>query len=167
MAIVYLSLGSNKGDKLGYIQQATRMLGDSGHLCVVRASMFYETEPWGNKNQEWFVNAVIEAQVDLSSDALLELCQSVETKLGRNRDIEEHWGARTVDIDILFYDNKILNSERLCIPHKHLHERAFVLVPLMELIPDFVHPVFKKTIIQLHEALANPEDVYLYGTRLV
>lgn len=167
MAIVYLCLGSNKENKLSYIQQATRMLGDSGHLRVVRASTFYETEPWGNKNQEWFVNAVIEAQVDLSAEALLELCQSVEAKLGRNRDIEERWGARTVDIDILFYDNRILNTERLCIPHNRLHERAFVLVPLMELIPDFVHPVLKKTILQLHEELENPEDVYLYGTRFV
>ncbi len=164
MSVVYLSLGSNIGDKVGYIQQAVKLLQKSTDFVLVRASTLYETEPWGNKKQEWFVNAVIEAKTKLSPVQLLHHCQEVEQKLGRVREGIPHWGQRTIDIDILFYGKEIINLPELQVPHKHLHERAFTLVPLLELIPSFSHPIFNKTIMELHEGLAKPEDVFLYGT---
>lgn len=165
MPVVYLSLGSNKGNRISYIQQAASMLSDCSGIKILQTSTFYETEPWGNKNQNWFLNAVLEAEVEVSPEELLLICNNVENKLGRNRAQEEHWGERTIDIDILFYDNLIINTQNLTIPHSYLHKRAFVLVPLLELIPDFVHPVLKKTMLELHDELENPECVVLYGTR--
>lgn len=164
MAVVYLSLGSNIGDKVGYIQQAVKLLQINNDFKLVRASTLYETEPWGNKDQNWFLNAVIEAKTKLSPVELLHHCQEVERRLGRIREGVPRWGERTIDIDILFYGNEIINLPELQVPHKHLHERAFVLVPLLELIPAFRHPVFDKTISEMHEELQKPEDVFLYGT---
>ena len=166
MAIIYLCLGSNIGDRIGCIQQANLLLCADEKIRVIRSSTMYETEPWGNKEQEWFINAVIEAKTNLPPDELLGFCRQVEEQIGRNRAGEIPWGARIIDIDILFYDEQIINTQDLTIPHKHLHNRAFALVPLLELIPDFIHPVYGKTMIELHEELENPEDVFLYGTRI-
>lgn len=164
MALVYLSLGSNIGDRVAYIQQAVKLLQSENKITLVRSSTLYETEPWGNKNQAWFVNAVIEAKTQLSPQDLLNHCQQVECELGRVREGVPKWGERTIDIDILFYDNLIINTPELTIPHKHLHERAFTLVPLLELVPTLKHPVSGKTISELHDELEKPEDVFLYGT---
>lgn len=166
MAIAYLSLGSNMGDKVSYIQQAVSFLQESGEVTLVRSSTLYETEPWGYKNQDWFVNAVIEVKTKFSPQELLAHCQAVEKKLGRGRNPAIPWGERTIDIDILFYGTQIISEPDLKIPHVHMHERAFVLVPLLELIPEFKHPVLDKTILELHEELETPEDVFLYGTLL-
>lgn len=164
MAVIYLSLGSNTGDRAVFIQQAVKLLENGGHVKVVRYSTLYETEPWGYKNQGWFLNAVIEAKTDFSPVELLNHTQEVEQTLGRVREGVPRWGERTIDIDILFYNNEIINLPELTIPHKLMHKRAFVLVPLMELVPLFKHPVFGKTISELHEELNEPEDVFLYGT---
>lgn len=166
MAIVYLCLGSNKTERLNYIQQATSLLGMNENIKIIRTSAIYETEPWGNKDQGWFVNAILEASVKCSPEELLKICNEIEIKLGRNRDQEQHWGERSIDIDIIFYDDLVIQTENLTIPHIYMHERAFVLVPLLELIPDFVHPIFKKTVMQLYEELPEPEGVLLYGTHL-
>ena len=166
MAIVYLSLGSNYGDRIGYVQQATSLLGMSEGISVIRTSAFYETEPWGMNTKTWFVNAVIEIKTSLSPSRLLEECQRIEQVLGRKPHTSEIYTDRTIDIDILFYGNEIINEENLTIPHKFLHLRAFTLVPMLELIPDFEHPVLHKTVTQLHEDLENPEMVFLYGTRV-
>jgi len=164
MALVFLSLGSNKGDRLSQIQQAVNFLTADNSINLVASSAFYETEPWGLKNQQWFVNAAIAIRTELQPVELLRICQSIEAKLGRNRELEQKWGERSIDIDILFYDDLILKNEILEIPHKHVHQRAFALVPLLEICPNFVHPVLKKSILELHEALEDPEDVFLYGT---
>jgi len=164
MAVVYLSLGSNCGDRVGFIQQAVKLLQAGGNLSVVRFSTLYETEPWGYKNQDWFINAVIEAKTDFAPVELLHHCQEVERSLGRIREGVPRWGKRTIDIDILLYNNDIIDLPELKIPHKHMHERAFVLVPLLELVPLLKHPVSGKTISDLHEELKEPEDVFLYGT---
>lgn len=166
MAIVYLSLGSNYGDRIGYVQQATSLLGMSEGISVIRTSAFYETEPWGMNTKTWFVNAVIEIKTSLSPSRLLEECQRIEQVLGRKPHTSEIYTDRTIDIDILFYGNEIINEENLTVPHKFLHLRAFTLVPMLELIPDFEHPVLHKTVTQLHEDLENPEMVFLYGTRV-
>lgn len=165
MSIAYLCLGSNIEDRVSYIQQATNLLVETKLVNLIRSSTLYETEPWGNKDQSWFLNAVIEVKTSLEPKELLELCLSVEHKLGRTRDVSDKWGARKIDIDILLYGDLIYEDEKLTIPHKHLQGRAFALVPLLELIPDYIHPKYKRSLIDLHEALENPEDVYLYGTR--
>lgn len=166
MAIVYLGLGSNKGDRVGYVQQATSLLGAVEGVKIVRTSSLYETQPWLEKETTWFVNAIIEIKTSLSAQNLLSECLRIEKQLGRNRNVEGHFGDRTLDIDILFYDKEIINDENLQIPHKYIHQRAFVLVPMLEVNPDFVHPDLNKSIADLYEELDNPEMVYLYGTRV-
>lgn len=166
MAIVYLSLGSNFGDRIGYVQQATSLLGASDGISIVRTSAFYETEPWGMNSENWFVNAVLEVKTTLSPHSLLEECQRIEAQLGRKRQDNNGYADRSIDIDILFYNKEIINEENLVIPHKFVHLRAFTLVPLLELIPNFEHPVLHKIISELHNDLENPEMVFLYGTRV-
>lgn len=164
MSVAFLSLGSNKGDRLSHIQQAVNFLSQDNSIEVRATSSFYETEPWGKKDQPWFVNAVIAIRTDLSPVELLRVCQNIEATLGRNRTNEEHWGERAIDIDILFYDDLIFSNEILTIPHKYVHKRAFALVPMLEIKAGYVHPVLKKTIEEIHQELDDPEDVFLYGT---
>ena len=166
MARVFISLGSNVGDRLANIQQAVSLLSMTDKIKIVKSSSFYETEPWGNKNQTWFVNAAVALDTELSPVELLKLCQSVEMQLGRNRVNQEKWSERTIDIDILMYDNLVMSNDILSIPHPYMHKRAFVLVPMLEVKSDLVHPVFKKTISELYDELEYPEDVFLYGTIL-
>lgn len=166
MAIVYLSLGSNFGDRIGYVQQATSLLGASDNITLIRTSAFYETEPWGMDSENWFVNAVVEIKTSLPPQALLAECQRIEHQLGRKREESKGYSDRTIDIDILFYNKDIINDENLTIPHKFVHLRAFTLVPLLELIQNFEHPILHKTISELHNDLENPEMVFLYGTRV-
>lgn len=135
------------------------------NIKLIRTSALYETEPWGVKDQNWFLNMTAEIKTPLSPEDLLVKCQNIEKTLGRNRENETRWGERTIDIDIIFYDKTIMKTDILTIPHKHMHERAFVLVPLLELIPDFVHPVFNKSVSDLYDELEDVEDVCLYGTR--
>lgn len=166
MAVAYLCLGSNIGDKVGYLQQAVKLLTETRLVTVVRSSALYETEPWGNKNLDWFINAVIEVKTKLTPRELLELCKNTEIRMGREKSSSINYEARKIDIDILFYGDLIVNEPDLKIPHEHLHERAFAIVPLLELIPDYEHPKFKKTLLELHEELETPDDVFLYGTRV-
>ena len=168
MAIVYLSLGSNCGDRIGYVQQATSLLGASEDISIIRTSAFYETEPWNMNSETWFVNAVLEIKTTLLPQDLLKECQRIEEQLGRKHPEQKisDYSDRNIDIDILFYSKDIINDEDLTIPHRYLHLRAFTLVPLLELIPNFEHPVMHKTISELHSDLENPEMVFLYGTRV-
>ena len=167
MAIAYLSLGSNLGDRVGFVQQATSLLSANPDINIVATSSFYETEPWKMPSDNWFVNAVVQISTNLEPEALLDECQKIETMLGRIKEPSEKGGYkdRTVDIDIIFYDNKIIKTERLIIPHPFFHKRAFMLVPMLEIAEDFMHPVFGKTVEELYDELENPEAVYLYGTR--
>lgn len=166
MAIVYLCLGSNSGDRIGYIQQAASLLGAAENISLIRTSSFYETEPWQMNSETWFVNAVLEIKTSLSPQSLLLECQRIEAQLGRKRSNNDAYSDRTIDIDILFYNKEIINEENLVVPHKFVHLRAFTLVPLLELIPNFEHPVLHKSISELHNDLENPEMVFLYGTRV-
>lgn len=166
MTIVYLCLGSNTGDRLKLIEQAVSLLNLAQDIKLIRTSALYETEPWGVKDQNWFLNMIAEIKTPLSAQDLLVKCQNIERTLGRNREKETRWGERPIDIDIIFYGKEIINTQFLTIPHKHMHKRAFVLVPLLELVPDFVHPVSNKTVSELYDDLEDVEDVYLYGTRV-
>ena len=166
MAIVYLSLGSNKGDRIGYVQQAASLLGMDDGISIVRCSAFYETEPWNMNTKTWFVNAVIEIKTKYSAKELLNICQEIEKKLGREHKAGNNYEDRTIDIDILFYDHDVISEENLVVPHKYVHLRAFNLVPMMELDADYIHPVLNKSIVDMHSDLENPEMVFLYGTRV-
>ncbi len=165
--IVYLGLGSNQGDRVGAIQQAIRFLTDHQNIRVLSASSFYETEPVGFPNQEWFVNVAVAIDTALPPEELLEICQEIEKALGRVRDPQNQYGPRTIDIDILFYGDLVMNEPDLVIPHPRVHERACMLVPLLEVNSRLIHPVLKRNIEQLHSDLAEPEEVLLYGTRRV
>lgn len=167
MAIAYISLGSNKGDRIGYVQQAASLLGMDEKITIVRSSAFYETEPWNMNTKTWFVNAIVEIKTQYSPHELLETCQRIERQLGREyKTVQNNYEDRTIDIDILFYNNDVINEPDLVIPHKYVHLRAFNLVPMMELNADFIHPVINKTIVDMHSDLENPEMVFLYGTRV-
>ena len=166
MAIVYLSLGSNKGDRIGYVQQAASLLGLDEGITIVRTSAFYETEPWNMNTQTWFVNAIVEIKTKYTPLELLQVCQRIENQLGREHKNTNDYEDRTIDIDLLFYNKDIIQEENLTIPHKYMHLRAFTLVPMMELNADFVHPVLQKSIVEMHNDLKNPEMVFLYGTRV-
>ena len=171
MAVAYLGLGSNLGDRVGFVQQATSLLAGNENIKLVSTSSFYETEPWNFKTDNWFVNAVIIISTTYTPEELLKVCQRVEVQLGRRREDESGYNDRNIDIDILFYDNKILdehvNGMDLIIPHPLVHERAFMLVPLLEIAPAYVHPVLNKTISDLYDEIDDPEAVVLYGTRFV
>ena len=166
MAVAYLCLGSNIGDKLGYLQQAVKLLTATNLVTIVRSSALYETEPWGNKDLDWFVNAVIEVKTKLSPRELLELCKNTEAQMGREKSTSSDYENRKIDIDILFYGDLIVDEPDLKIPHEHLHKRAFAIVPLLELIPDYEHPKLNKTLLELHDELEMLDDVFLYGTRV-
>ncbi len=127
----FIALGSNIGDRAAYLEQAIAMLSAHPQIEVVKRSSIYETEPIGYVEQQSFFNMVIEVETTLSPCELLETTQAIEHKCGRVRDIR--WGPRTIDLDILLYDQENMEMENLMIPHPRMWERAFVVVPLMEL----------------------------------
>ena len=133
----YLALGSNLGDRLEHLRAAVRLLGASEGVEVVRSSRVYETEPVGPP-QPAYLNAVVEIRTELEPSVLLEACRSVERSLGRAR--TERWGPRTIDVDILTFDEVTVDEPDLTLPHPRMHERGFVLVPLGELDADPMLP---------------------------
>ena len=130
MNICYLSLGANLGDKRKSLRQAVEYISQIDGVVLLNVSHFYETEPWGVKNQPNFINAAVKIKSSLEPLQLLDSLQAIEYKLGRVR--KEHWGARTIDIDILSIDDIKMDTERLKLPHSYMFERDFVLVPLSE-----------------------------------
>lgn len=171
----FIGLGSNEGDRLGFVQQAMQLLKDHPDIEVVECSSLYETEPVGREYVEWFVNAVASIETDLSARELLEVCKDIELRLTRlsGADSPEVMHdtpdgpvkARIIDLDILFYGETPIETSYLKVPHPFIDRRAYALVPLLEIAPDWVHPTTGKTVTQLHEQLAAPEQVFLYGTR--
>ena len=149
--IVHLALGSNLGDRSINLSRAILRLSPS--VRVLAESHIYETPPWGVTDQPAFLNMVIQAETDLSPLALLEKLKKVEQELGRKPAVR--YGPRLIDLDILFYDDLVLETSDLTIPHPHLHERAFVLVPLCDMAPEMVHPLLDLTI----RSLRNKVDV--------
>ncbi len=152
MKRAYLSLGSNIGPRISNIRKAVELLGDSG-VHVARLSSFYRTEPVDFRPQPWFVNCVAEVETELMPLQLLHRLQAIERKLGRRPGIPK--GPRPLDIDILLFENLVMRSPVLVIPHERLHERRFVLIPLREIAPGLRHPVTRLTAIEM---LANLQD---------
>lgn len=148
---VYLSVGSNMGDKKATLEQGIRELQEQKTIRNVKASAFLETEPYGVTDQDMFLNGCVALETLLTPQELLETLHEIEANAGRERKI--HWGPRTLDMDILFYDNLIYDSEDLCIPHIDMQHRDFVLRPLTELCPGKMHPVLHKTVQQMFNEL--------------
>jgi 2-amino-4-hydroxy-6-hydroxymethyldihydropteridine diphosphokinase len=143
MIDVYLLLGSNLGNRLQYLKLALAcIVAEAGHL--VEQSSVYETQSWGKANAPDYLNQVVLIQTQLAARPLLKTLLDIEQELGRIR--EEKWGSRTIDIDILFYGNEIINEPELTVPHPQLHKRRFTLEPLAEIAPQLVHPVMQKTV---------------------
>jgi len=138
--ICFLGVGSNKGETVGNCIVAERYISEIDGVVVLRHSSLYRTQPVGFEEQEWFVNGIIEVRTTLRPHSLLNAVLGVEDTMGRVR--EEKWGPRIIDIDILLYGQAIIDEEDLIIPHPRFHTRRFVLVPLSEIAPHAVHPVF-------------------------
>ncbi|WP_057490198.1 2-amino-4-hydroxy-6-hydroxymethyldihydropteridine diphosphokinase [Streptococcus orisasini] len=147
MTLVYLSLGSNIENREAYLEKALTSLAELPRTRLLAQSAVYETAAWGKTDQADFLNLTCQLESDLSPQELLQSCQRIEQQLGRIR--HEHWGPRTIDIDILFYGHQIINKEDLQVPHPYLQERAFVLVPLNDIASSFIHPLLKQSIANL------------------
>jgi len=154
----FVGLGSNLGDRPTHMRQAVGRLTAGPHVELDRASSLYETAPVGGPaDQGWFLNAVVAIRTRLSPGTLLQACQQVETELGRVRG--ERFGPRTIDVDVLFYADRIIETAELIVPHPRLHERRFVLVPLAEIAPDLLHPALGRSMSALLAALSPTDAV--------
>jgi 2-amino-4-hydroxy-6-hydroxymethyldihydropteridine diphosphokinase len=158
---VFLLLGSNLGDRLEILRSAQTLIGERIGR-VKSASPVYETAPWGVLDQPSFLNQVLIVTTGFIPEEILRLVLEIEHELGRVR--YERWGARVIDIDILYYEDKVIDSARLTVPHPRLHERRFTLVPLNDIAPDFIHPLLLKTTSQLLEACSDPGTVSIAST---
>jgi len=147
----YLSIGSNMGNKEQYLKNAIEKLGETSDCQVTAVSKFIETEPYGGVEQDTFLNGCIEIRTLMTPDELLKRINAIEAEEGRVRTI--HWGPRTLDIDILLYDNEIFYTDDLKIPHIDMHNRMFVLLPLSEIAPYAIHPVLGKSVMRMKEKL--------------
>ncbi|MBE5882864.1 MAG: 2-amino-4-hydroxy-6-hydroxymethyldihydropteridine diphosphokinase [Lachnospiraceae bacterium] len=147
----YLSVGSNMGDREGYINQAISALKQERLVKVDKVSGLLNTKPYGGVEQQDFLNGAIEISTLLYPEELLELLHKLEADADRKREV--HWGPRTLDLDIIFYDKLILETKDLIIPHVDMENRYFVLKPLSELIPNYRHPILGKTVSRLLEAI--------------
>ena len=153
---VFLLLGSNLGDRPQVLAAAREMIaGQAG--SIVNQSAIYETEPWGITDQPAFLNQVLEITTSLLPEDLLRIILNIEHDLGRIR--YERWGARVIDIDILYFGQTIMDSARLTLPHPRIQDRRFVLAPLAEIAPVFIHPVLQKTTTKLLEQCPDTSSV--------
>ncbi|WP_044895770.1 2-amino-4-hydroxy-6-hydroxymethyldihydropteridine diphosphokinase [Bacillus alveayuensis] len=157
---VYIALGSNIGNRLRYLHDAVKKLDEHEQISVVDTSSIYETEPVGYVEQDDFLNMVIQVKTTLSPFALFEVTQKIEIVLGRKREI--HWGPRTLDLDILLYNHENIETEQLIIPHPRMLERAFVLVPLLELNPNIDIPSNQKSLRLIIDELPDKEGIRIW-----
>ena len=158
MKKAYISIGSNIEDRLHHLKGAIEALHSTDGVSVLSVSSIYETAPVGYTDQADFLNVVIGVETRLDPFDLLAACQKIELELGRVRDVR--WGPRTADLDILLYNNDNIETENLIVPHPRMHERAFVLIPLLEIAPDVVHPVSGKRFSE--EAAVHDDGVTLW-----
>lgn len=152
MDSIFLLLGSNLGDRKSFLNQAIAYI-EAEIAPVTVASSVYETQSWGKTDAPDYLNQVLMLQCELPAGELLQKILAIENKMGRRR--EEKWGSRTIDIDILFYGDAVINELNLQVPHPELHNRRFTLEPLAEIASDFVHPVSHKNILQLKNELKD------------
>jgi 2-amino-4-hydroxy-6-hydroxymethyldihydropteridine diphosphokinase len=143
---IFLLLGSNLGDREKYLTDALQQL-EVQQLKILKYSSVYSTEPWGMTEQDGFLNVAVQMESEMNAFEILEHVQKVELNLGKEKIIK--WGPRTIDIDLLYFNGEIIETDKLVVPHPEIQNRSFTLVPMIDLDPDFVHPVLKKSQVQL------------------
>jgi 2-amino-4-hydroxy-6-hydroxymethyldihydropteridine diphosphokinase len=155
----FLHLGSNEGNRLEMIDKATAMIeGQIGKLLI--KSSLYETEAWGMKDQPDFINQAVKIDTPHTSLETLQLCKKIEHELGSMK--KEKWGQRSIDIDLLFWNESIISDENISLPHPQIENRNFVLIPLMEIAGEFIHPVLNKSIEEIFDECEDDCEVLLY-----
>lgn len=165
MACAYLSLGSNIGDREYFLRSAVDLIKKEIGSSV-KCSGVYQSAPWGFEAETPFLNMAAVVETILSPEDLLDHCASIEKRLNRVRSSSGNYISRTIDVDIIYYDDRVLNLPNLIIPHKFMHERNFVLVPLEEIAPDKMHPVFNKSTVELLTACPDKLPVSLINQEL-
>jgi len=144
---IFLGIGTNTGDREQNLIDAVSNLSDNKEICLLKTSSIFETEPVGYEAQPWFLNIVLELSTKFEPISLLATVKRIEKKMGRKEKFR--WGPRNIDIDILSYEDRIMKSDKLIIPHARMHLRRFVLIPLAEIAPAFIHPEMKLTVQQM------------------
>jgi 2-amino-4-hydroxy-6-hydroxymethyldihydropteridine diphosphokinase len=157
---VYIGIGSNLGDRRANAQEAVERIRGLPGTRVVRSSSYYESEPHGDA-KTWFVNSVIELDTDFAPEALLKRLKAIEEAMGRKRVRGKRWGSRIIDLDILLYDQDVIEKRSLKVPHREMHHRRFVLMPLAELAPMVVHPQLGQSISTLLATVKDAKRVTL------
>jgi 2-amino-4-hydroxy-6-hydroxymethyldihydropteridine diphosphokinase len=158
--IYHLITGSNLGERVRQLSRAEELIGEDIGI-IKRKSGIYETQPWGYEDQPWFLNEVLEVSSPKTPQEVLKIIRNIELKAGRL--LNEKWHARHIDIDLLFCGDLVIENLELTIPHPLLHTRNFVLVPLMDLIPEFMHPKLEKTIEELYLDCRDNGEVYIFN----
>jgi 2-amino-4-hydroxy-6-hydroxymethyldihydropteridine diphosphokinase len=156
----FIALGSNIGDRFNYLRKAIQQLNKYPEIELVNYSSVYETDPVGYEDQDLFLNMVIEVQTEWNPYQLLDACLKTEVELGRKRDVR--WGPRTIDLDILLYNQENIETEKLIVPHPRMGERNFVMIPLLEISPDIILPGRETSLEAGISELPNKEGVRVW-----
>jgi 2-amino-4-hydroxy-6-hydroxymethyldihydropteridine diphosphokinase len=156
----YIGIGSNLGDRRANALEASRRVGELPTTRVVRASSLYESEPLGDA-KTWFVNSVIEVETDLAAEVMLKKLKAIEEEMGRKRVKGKRWGSRIIDLDILLWDQDVIQKRTLKVPHPEMHKRRFVLMPLAELAPHVIHPQIGSSVSALLATVPDKKRVTL------
>lgn len=164
MNVTYLCLGGNIGDREKALNHAIQKISEQVGVIVAKSTI-YETEAWGVESQQAYLNQCIKVKTDLKATELIDVLLLIEKELGRERTINHIYEPRTIDIDILFYNNDIINESKLLVPHPRLHLRKFVLIPLEEIASNYLHPLLNKTIFNLLSECEDISDVKLFKTQ--
>jgi 2-amino-4-hydroxy-6-hydroxymethyldihydropteridine diphosphokinase len=159
---VFIGIGSNLGERRANCREARQRLGELPKTRVVKESSLYESEPHGNATR-WFGNSVVEVETELAPADLLKRLKQIEAEMGRKRVKGKRWGSRIIDLDILFYNNEIIDKRNLKVPHPQLPNRRFVLVPLSELAPQLIHPGLNASISELLATTKDRKKIHLMG----
>ncbi len=160
---VFLGLGSNVGNRAAYLKKSADAIAGHKGIKLIKISSIYETEPWGIRDQESFLNNVLKIETDLTPSELLKFLKATEQSVGRTK--RGKWLEREIDIDILFFGDLVYQSENLTVPHKEIQNRKFVLVPMNEIAPEFMHPVMMKTMKKMLTDTRDKSKVKPYKQR--